>query len=179
MPKNRFSEFLQYHAAMQDAGDIDPGYPMLRYVADRWELNVEQRYWAAFLYATCYCAPTAYYIINRFPDEAYTDHDAVERWWAAEGRANCIFQTDRGWVRSRNQFTDMLRSYRKWLGGMTQEQKFMSLRTPDPQQTYRNVYQEASSLYQMGRFALFLYLEAVHVVTGYPMKPDTLDLRKR
>lgn len=175
---NRIGEFVQYHSAMQNAGDIDPGYPMLQYVCDRFELNIEQRYWLAFLYATCYCAPTVFLIYNRFPDFELVDIAAMEEWWKNEGRDQSVFQSDRGWIRSRNQFVDMVKSYRSSLDGLTQEQKFLSLKTSDPLQTYSNCYQEFSALYQMGRFALFLYLEAVFVVTGYRMEPNGIELKE-
>lgn len=174
---SRLKEFIEYHGAMQDAGDIDPSYPMLRYVCDRFELNSEQRYWLAFLFASCYCAPTVYYIYNEFPDYETVDVDRLQRWWDAN-REKLLFQTDRRWVRSRNQFVDIFKSYRALIGSLTQQQKFLSLKTPRKQATYRNCYQEFSQVYQFGRFALFLYLEAVHVVTGYPMEPDTLDLKE-
>lgn len=174
---NRIDEFIEYHGAMQDAGDIDPSYPMLRYVCNRFELNSEQRYWLAFLFATCYCAPTVYYIYNEFPDYETVDVDRLQRWWDAN-REKLLFQTDRRWVRSRNQFVDIFKSYRALIEGLTQHQKFLSLKTPHLQATYRNCYQEFSQVYQFGRFALFLYLEAVHVVTEYPMEPDTLDLKE-
>jgi hypothetical protein len=43
---------------------------------------------------------------------------------------------------------------------------------------YEAAYSHMSGLYQFGRFAMFLYLEAVHVVTGFPMEPRTMDLRE-
>jgi hypothetical protein len=173
----RLGEYFEYHEQMYEIGDIDPGYPMLRYVCDRFELNTEQRYWLAFLYAATYSPATVYYIYNRFPDFEMVDLDAMTRWWDTEGRENCIFQSDRSWVRSRNQFVAMVSSYRQLLGNLTQGQTFLSLSGASPEATYRNCFEAMGRIFQMGRFALFLYLEAVHVVTGFNMKPDRLDLR--
>jgi hypothetical protein len=47
--ENSLKEYINYHNLMYNMGDIDPSYPMLRYVCDRFELNIEQRYWLAFL----------------------------------------------------------------------------------------------------------------------------------
>lgn len=169
--------FEDYHTQSLAAGDIDPSYGMLRYVCERFELNMEQRYWLAFLYATCYCGPTVYYIYNEFPDFENVSETRLEEWWKGN-RQRLYFQTDRRWVRSRNQWCDLFRSYKNHIGALTQEQVYKTLKTPDPYQTYENAWNYFSQVYQFGRFAMFLYLEAVHVVTGFPMKPRSMDMRE-
>lgn len=169
--------YEKYHYDSLEIGDIDPSYEMLRYLCNRFELNTEQRYWLAFLYATCYCGPTVYYIYNEFPDFENVDEARLERWWFAN-KSKLYFQTDRRWVRSRNQWCDIFRSYKRHVGKLTQEQLFKTFKTPCPYQTYDNAWAAMSNVYQFGRFAMFLYLEAVHVVTGFPMKPRTMDLRE-
>lgn len=165
-----------YHRISMEVGDVDPSYSMLRYLCERFELNLEQRYWLAFLYATCYCGPTVFYIYNEFPDFETVDFGRMERWWASN-RSKLFFQTDRAWVRSRNQFCRMVRSYSELMAPGKQAEKFEMLRNPDPYFTYECAWETMKQVYQMGRFALFLYLEAVHVVTGFPMKPKTMNLR--
>lgn len=169
--------YEKYHYDSLEIGDIDPSYEMLRYLCNRFELNTEQRYWLAFLYATCYCGPTVYYIYNEFPDFENVDEARLERWWFAN-KEKLYFQTDRRWVRSRNQWCDIFRSYKRHVGKLTQEQLFSTFKTSCPFQTYDNAWAAMSNVYQFGRFAMFLYLEAVHVVTGFPMKPRTMDLRE-
>ncbi len=175
LPTEIAAGFEQYHNESLDAGDVDPSYEMLRYVCKRYELNTEQRYWIAFLYATCYCGPTAFYMYNEFPDFENVDAERLRRWWD-QNRQRLYFQSDRRWVRSRNQFVDMFLSYRNKIGRMRQEQLFRSFQTPDPRGTYERAWQEMSQLYQFGRFAMFLYLEAVHVVTLFPMKPPGMNM---
>lgn len=171
-------EYLNYHRVSDDLQDIDPGYPMLRYVCERFELNNEQRYWLAFLYACTYCAPTVFYIYNEFPDFAGVDLGRLERWWKAS-RGGLIFQTDRRWVHSRNQFCEMVASYRRMLGENTQQAWFENLTAGRaPQVGYRLLYDNCGSVFQMGRFGLFLWLEAVHVVTGLNIEPDGIDWRE-
>lgn len=167
--------YERYHAESLYAGDIDPSYKMLRYVCDRYELNMEQRYWLAFLYATCYCGPTVFYIYNEFPDYENVNEARLERWWK-ENKSRLLFQTDRQWIRSRDQFCDIFRSYKKIMGRLTQEQKFSTFKSKDPYVTYGAAWMEMSKVYQFGRFAMFLYLEAVQVVTGFPMKPKSMDM---
>lgn len=169
--------YEQYHYDSLEIGDIDPSYEMLRYLCQRFELNTEQRYWLAFLYATCYCGPTVFYIYNEFPDFENVDEGRLERWWHAN-RSKLYFQTDRRWVRSRNQWCDIFRSYKQKVGKLTQEQYMKTLKTPDVYLNYDNAWKELSQVYQMGRFAMFLWLEAIHVVTEFPMKPRTMNLRE-
>jgi hypothetical protein len=157
-------------------GDIDPAYPAMLYLADRYEFNIEQRYWLAWLYAACYHAPTAFYMYNEFPDFENVDIGRLERWWKAN-RQRVTFQTDRRWVRSRNQFCEMFASYRSVLGGALQEAFFAKLLGNCPKRSYARAYKATSGIKFFGRYALFLYLESVAALTGLPVEPDGIDLR--
>src|SRR5215471_2658542 len=169
--------YPQYHIASRAIGDVDPSYSMLRYICDRFELNSEQRYWIAFLYSTCYCGATAFYIYNEFPDWENVDFGRAERWWQAN-RGRVVFQTDRQWVRSRNQWVRMVRSYSARVRPLNQETFLRSFIVPgDRFTTYQTLCKEAASWYQMGRFGLWLYTEALHVVTGFPLEPSTMNMR--
>lgn len=171
-------EYVTYHILSNDIGDIDPQYDMLRYVCDRFELNTEQRYWLAFLTGACYCAPTVYYIYNEFPDYENVDVGRLNRWWDGGGRDACLFQSDRKWIRSRNQFVPMYESYKELLGGRTQEEVFNECKGVNAYVTYDNVYKHFSQVKYFGRFGMFLWLEAVHVVTGFPIKPTTMPWKE-
>jgi hypothetical protein len=168
-------DYASYHRQSMDAGDIDPSYSMLRYVAERFDLSLEQRYWLAWLYATCYCGPTVFYIYNEFPDFENVNEGRLERWWR-ENKHRLVFQTDRRWVYSRNQFADMFRSYRQIVGPVSQTMMFEQLKSKDAELNYKNCWEAFGKMYQFGRFAMFLYLEAVHVVTGFPMSPKTMNI---
>jgi hypothetical protein len=170
--------YADYHRLSRQSGDCDPAYEMLRYVCDRFELNTEQRYWLAFLYATCYCGATVYYAYNEFPDWENVDFGRLERWWAAN-KGSLFFQTDRRWIKSRDQWCDVVRSYTRHVAPHgTQEAAFARFRTRDERLAYKLLFEDMGRIYQMGRYGLFLYLEAVHVVTGFPMEPDTMDMRE-
>lgn len=173
----RLKEFLVYHYLMDEMGDIDPQYPMLRYICDRYELNTEQRYWLAFLTGATYCAPTVFYIYNEFPDYENVDVGRLNRWWHLKGgRENSLFQSDRMWIRSRNQLAPMFESYRQLLDYRSQELAFrQQMCEGDPEATYDNCYDYFIQVKYMGRFAMFLWMEAVYVVTGFPMYPASID----
>lgn len=174
----RMAEFITYHRLSDEIGDIDPQYPMLRYICDRYELTIEQRYWLAFLTGATYCAPTVFYIYNEFPDYENVDVGRLERWWFERGREASIFQTDRSWIRSRNQIIPMFESYRDLLGGRSQEQAFKDVQQNTPSDTYDKAYKYFGNVKYFGRFGMFLWLEAVYVVTEFPMYPTTMPWEK-
>lgn len=168
--------YHEYHALEKATGDCDPAYNGLLYLADRFELNTEQRYWLAYLYSTCYSGATTFYIYNEFPDLENIDAGRLERWWSAN-KSSLIFQTDRRWVRSRNQWCGMVIHYRDTMarrGG--QEAFFKRCSHPVPEYAYQAAFQECGMFKQYGRYSLFLLLEAVHVLTGFNIRPDNMDM---
>ncbi len=160
---------------MMSNGDTDPANSCLLYIANRFDITLEQRYWLCFLYSTCYCAPTAYYIFNEFPDYELVDFKRLERWWY-ENKSNLIFTTDKAWIRSRNQFVDVIKSYTKLIG-KSQVHAYQKLIGSSKTKTYINCFNFFKNVYQMGRFSLFIYLDVIHHVTGFVMEPDGLDLQ--
>jgi hypothetical protein len=172
----RWDDYKQYHIDMVSIGDCDPAYPALEYVANRFELNIEQRYWLAYLYSTCYCVATVFYIYNEFPDYENVDVDRLERWWN-KNKSKCLFQTDRLKVKSFDKFIPMFKSYRAFVGD-NQEATFKKLLEEDPIKSYNNLYDFCIQFYYMGRFTLFLYLECMKFLTNIPIEIDNLDLRE-
>lgn len=171
---NRILEYIQYHVDSSQALDIDPQIEALQYICDRFELNLEQRYWIAFLFSTNYCVPTTYFMYNEFPDFATVDEGRLQRWWAAN-RDKLIFQTDKAWIRSRNQFVDVFRSYRefvlKWAGSLSQADAIQHAMYGS-QQGFLTKYEKYDNLranfevFQFGRFAMFLYSELLNQICG-------------
>lgn len=174
---SRLDDYRAYHVESALCGDIDPSYAMLRYVCDRFELNTEQRYWLAFIYALTYCGASTFYIYNEFPDFENLDSGRLSRWWDAH-RPDVLFQTDRRWVRSSNQFVPAVECYREWVGDATQHARFEEVvrGITAPNVRHDAVYAEASQLFSFGQFSLFLYMEALHVITPLKLEPTMLDL---
>lgn len=170
------TEYLSFHKASSLANDIDPQNDCLSYIAQRYELNTEQRYWLAFLFGTCYCAPTVFYIYNEFPDYENVDVDRLQRWWNAN-RQRLLFQTDRARVRSNNEFVNCFKSYRS-IVGRNQQAYFNNLTSINPAATYVKAYEKLSHIHYFGRFTMFIYLELVSVLTDISMIPDSLNWKE-
>lgn len=167
-------DYLKYHIDSSKIRDIDPANDMMVYLANRFELNMEQRYWLAFLYSTCYCGPTVYYIYNEFPDFENVDVKRLEKWWKAN-KDKCVFTTDRLRVKTSNQFVPTFESYKKFIGDRTQQQKFSEFRTPFEQQTWREAEKGVMQVRNVGRFTSFIYLEMVNVLTDFKCYPKSID----
>lgn len=158
---NRIEEYIRYHVESSKALDIDPQVEAIKYLCDRFELNKEQRYWLCFLFSTNYCVPTTYFMYNEFPDFATVDTGRLQRWWEAN-RDKLIFQTDKRWIRSRNQFVDVFASYKNFVSmyGETQEQAIKTALggSNNPYKRYYSLL-DNFKVAQFGRFAMFLYSE--------------------
>lgn len=180
----RLPQYLAYHRESKRIGDIDPSHALLLYVCDRFELNIEQRYWLAFLYAMTYCGASVFYVYNEAPDFENVDLGRLQRWWSSGGRQNIICQTDRRWVRSSNMFVPAVKSYQQWVGdtvpGHAQDYHFgeLTLNLDTPEARYDQIFNSAKVLYSFGQFALFLYLEALDTITPFELVPTDLDLSK-
>lgn len=168
---NRIEEYIRYHVDSSHALDIDPQVEAIQYLCNRFELNIEQRCWLCFLFSTNYCVATTFFMYNEFPDFATVDVGRLQRWWNAN-RAKLIFQTDRAWIRSRNQFVDVFRSYRaqvkRWSGGQMSQAIAISRAigtVVDKFIAYDNLCRNFAILL-FGRFTMFLYSELLDNVCG-------------
>ena len=159
--------YTQYHNESYQAGDIDPSVTCLTYLADRYELNTEQRYWIAFLYGTCYSATTTFYMYNEFPDYELVDVNRLNQWWK-QNKHNLIFQTDRLRIKSNNQFIDSFVSYRNLCKGS--QQRYFNSRSSD------EIYNKILAIKYFGRFTLFNYLDVLNQVTDITLKPRYLNM---
>jgi hypothetical protein len=167
-------DFITYFKESQKQKDIDPANDCLVYLCGRFELTMEQRYWLAFLYSTCYCGATVYYMYNEFPDYYTVDVNRLEKWWK-ENKHKLIFQTDRLRIKTTNQFVPTFLSYKKFIGEGTQQERFYKLKTPSVVNNYRNAYKEVGTIRNVGRFTLFIYLEMLNLLTDFKCVPDTID----
>lgn len=159
--------YTEFHNQSMIAKDVDPAVICLKYLADRFELNLEQRYWIAFLYGTCYCAPTTFYMYNEFPDYQKTDINRMVKWWNAK-KDKLVFQTDRLRIKSNDQFVESFISY-KSLVKNNQQKYFVS-------KSWQEIYKKIEAIKYFGRFTLFNYLDVLNQITDVNHKPTYLNM---
>lgn len=175
--KDSIKEYFDYHFRMASVGDIDPQNLALKYICERFELNIEQRYWMAFLFGCCYCAPTVYYIYNEFPDFENVDVERLQAWWK-ENKHKTLFQTDRLRVKTQNKLVQTFESYKDLIGKNTQENFYESIASSmNKKSNYDKVFRVASHIKNFGRFSNFIYLELLYELTALKIEPSELDIK--
>ncbi len=173
---NKYQDFINYYALMMYTGDCDPAYPALRYIANKYNLDIQQRYWLAYLYSITYCGPTAYYIFTEFPIYKSVNTNNINNWWK-DKKSQLFFQTDRAKAKNFNKVPQMIKSYKEIIG-QNQQNFYNNLIIEGNQaESYNNIYKATLKLFYYGRFSLFNLLEAVHELTQLPIHPTTLELK--
>lgn len=173
----RWDGFKDCYVKMMYSGDCDPSYPALNYVADRMELDLEQRYWLAFLYGTNYCVPTTYYIFNEFPDFEEININKMQQWWD-KNKQKTYFQTDRAKVKNFNLFVKVFESYKNLVGKNQMECFKKFFKEKNLEKRYELVYNFTNNIYYFGRFTLFNYLETINELTPLKMEPYKLNFKE-
>jgi len=160
--------YKEYHNESMKARDVDPSVICLKYLADRFELNMSQRYWIAFLYGTNYCATTTFLMYNEFPDFELVNEKRLQDWWTKH-KSDLIFQTDRLRIKSNDQFVPSFISY-KQLVKNDQQAYFKKRRTSE------EVYKAITNIKYFGRFSCFNYLDVLNQITDVNLSPKYLNM---
>tara|TARA_R110000744_G_scaffold275082_1_gene388043 strand:+ start:2408 stop:3235 length:828 start_codon:yes stop_codon:yes gene_type:complete len=160
--------YLEYHKRSMEAKDVDPSVICLKYLADRFELNLSQRYWIAFLYGTNYCATTTFLMYNEFPDFELVDVKRLNKWWN-EKKDKLIFQSDRLRVKTGNNFVPAFISYKRLV--KNNQQKYFS-----QAKTSEEIYKLITNIKFFGRFSCFNYLDVLNQITDVNVSPKHLNM---
>ena len=172
----RYRGFEVFHVVGMRMDEIDPAAPMLKYVAKALSLDRDQRFWLAYLYSTCYSAPTAFYMFMNLPRVQELTKADILGWWV-KYKDKLVFETDRLRVKTQDQFPRMLMNY-KTLVGSSDGLFFDSHRRGTSEQTYDYLYDYLEkNLYYFGRYSLFMYLETIYNLTDFPIWATGLDLK--
>jgi hypothetical protein len=168
--KERREGFCQYYAA-QVLTDIDPAFPTISELFDRYELSLEQRLWVAFLYAHFYENASVFLVMQEFPELEKIDIGRLERWHAQHWRT-LQYQTDRRW--NRGHLVEMVQSYKDLIGNQTQFEFFRNLVVDgDPKQSFRNVWNALLKVHKMGRHSVYAWTETLIRCVGLPLECDS------
>jgi len=144
---------------------------MSNYIVDRMELNEEQILWFCFLSSITYQLPTAYLIINEYPDLENVDIPRLSKWWE-EVQARCPFQTDK--LKQRKFFPETVESYQK-LVGKSQIEFMKGIVDGTPQENFDNLWQIAyKDLKHFGRFSFWNWAQMLKQVAKLPVEPESL-----
>lgn len=173
-PENRREALIRY-AVWQDRNlDVDTALPLINYLFDRQEYNVEQRYYMCFLYGQTYQAATAYAVFNEIPDWENIDEVMIRRFNNSSVK-KLKYQTDTKW--NRGHLDSITLSYLKLLNGKTQLQFFSEIcQFNDPRQNYEALKSVLTNgIYKMGRYCVWFYMQSLKECCRLNLEPTSMQ----
>lgn len=160
--------YKSYHEQSLKANDVDPSVLCLKYLAERFELNLSQRYWIAFLYGTNYCSVTTFLMYNEFPDFELVDLNRLKKWWE-KNKQGLIFQSDRLRIKTGNAFIPAFISYSNLV--KNNQQKYFA-----QAKNSKEAYELITNIKHFGRFSTFNYLDVLNQITDLKHSPKYLNM---
>lgn len=166
--------FKKYYAWSVKYNDCDPALFLANYINNRMELNIEQRYWFAWLYGNTYHLPTAWIIANEFPDYENVNIETLTK-WNNENYKRLRYQTDNKW--QKGHLPKMFESYKNALLGKSQKEFFESLTLDNPERNFEriNLY-VIRNFFKFGRYLTWFYLQTLKETCDLNINPPSLLL---
>ena len=177
--KNRRELFKRYYHWSLKTNDCDPALYLMNYVNKRMELNIEQRYWFAWLYGNTYNVATAWILFNEFPDFENVDLDRLKK-WNTDNYKRLRYQVDNKW--QKGHLPGMFFSYKEniMLRGSNQQEYFESLCTGDGVYNFYTMQNEiVKQWYKFGRYLSWFYLQTLRETCDLNLQPEDLLLKEQ
>jgi len=174
LPQNRREAFIRWYAWSLQYKDCDPAVWATNYLNDRYEHNDEQRLWLCWLYGNTYYLPTAWVLMNEFPDFELATVDRMEQWNTTNYK-RLRYQTDTKW--NKGHLPSMFASYQKFIGEDSQREKIESYYGDNESINFNNLWEGVkSSLHKFGRYSTWFYLQHLKHTAGVKIDPTSLML---
>lgn len=142
------------------------------------ELNIEQRYWVAWLYGNTYQLATAWVLANEFPDFENVDLQTLTDWNNTNYK-RLRYQSDQKW--QKGYLPQMFESYRSNVlkNSKTQQQFFENIcSSNDPHKNFDNLYSYiVKNFYKFGRYSAWFYIQTLKETCGLNVEPRDLLLK--
>ncbi len=154
--------------------DCDPALWLLNYLFKRFEHNLEQKYWIAWIYGTTYHLPTAWIIWNEFPDFELVNQSRLQK-WNDENFKRLRYQTDTKW--NKGHLPQQYASYKRWVlhdnPEGTQRARFKKLMNKPFEYIWLSI---VNNMHKFGRYSTWYYLQTLEECVGVPIYPNNLKL---
>tara|TARA_B100001094_G_C18178830_1_gene799596 strand:- start:961 stop:1929 length:969 start_codon:yes stop_codon:yes gene_type:complete len=173
--QNRKEAFANWYYWSLKYKDCDPAIWLLNYLFGRFEHNLEQKYWIAWIYGTTYHLPTAWVIWNEFPDFELVDYDRL-KYWNDKNYSRLRYQTDTKY--NKGYLPQQFASYKKWINhnnpSGTQRDKFYIYKRKN---SFNYLFQSiAQNLYKFGRYSTWFYMQTLKQCVDINLEPASLKL---
>jgi hypothetical protein len=174
LQQNRREAFIRWYAWSLKYDDCDPAVWATNYINDRYEHNDEQKLWLCWLYGNTYYLPTAWVLMNEFPDYELATVDRMTQWNTANYK-RLRYQTDTKW--NKGHLPTMFASYQQFIGGRTQRERLESYYGDNEKANFDNLWASVkSSLHKFGRYSTWFYLQHLKHTAGVRIDPTSLML---
>jgi len=174
LKENRRESFIRWYAWSLKFNDCDPAVWCTNYLNKRYLHNNEQRLWLCWLYGNTYYLPTAWVLMNEFPDFELATVDRMEQWNTANYK-RLRYQTDTKW--NKGHLPSMFASYQKFIGDKDQRAVLESYYGDTEEQSFDNLWTSIKSgLHKFGRYSTWFYLQHLKHTAGIRINPTSLML---
>ncbi len=174
LKQNRREAFIRWYAWSLKYDDCDPAVWATNYMNKRYEHNDEQRLWLCWLYGNTYYLPTAWILMNEFPDFELATVDRMEQWNTANYK-RLRYQTDTKW--NKGHLPAMFESYQKFIGKKDQRETLESYYGDNETQNFDALWSVLkNSLHKFGRYSTWFYLQHLKHTAGVLVTPTSLML---
>jgi len=174
LKENRREAFIRWYAWSLQYNDCDPAVWATNYLNKRFEHNSEQKLWLAWLYGNTYQLPTAWVLMNEFPDYELATVDRMTQWNTANYK-RLRYQTDTKW--NKGHLPAMFESYQKFIGKGSQREKLESYYGDNEAQNFDALWDVLKgNLHKFGRYSTWFYLQHLKHTAGIRIEPTSLML---
>lgn len=166
--------FKQEYINAYHEKDIDPNIDMANYLVERMEYNSDQVIWFCFLNAITYQLPTAFLIMNEFPDIELAGIDKLKHWWTKDIQQRLPYQKDK--LKQRKFIPETVESFKEIIG-MDPTGYFDNLLCGTPHENFMVLWEEFyKPIKHFGRFSVWNFAQMLKQVAGYEIEPNTFFL---
>jgi hypothetical protein len=174
LQENRREAFIRWWVWSIKYDDCDPAVWCTNYLNKRFEHNDEQRLWLCWLYGNTYYLPTAWVLMNEFPDFELATVDRMEQWNTANYK-RLRYQTDTKW--NKGHLPAMFASYQKFIGDRTQREVLEGYYGNNEKENFTNLWNVLkNNLHKFGRYSTWFYLQHLKHTADIRVVPTSLML---
>jgi hypothetical protein len=174
LPENSREAFIRWYAWSLKYDDCDPAVWATNYMNNRYEHNDEQKLWLCWLYGNTYHLPSAWVLMNEFPDYELATVDRMTL-WNSTNYQRLRYQTDTKW--NKGHLPVMFSSYQQFVGTETQRKKIESYYGDNEEKSFDNLWSGIKdSLHKFGRYSTWFYLQHLKHTAGVRINPTSLML---
>lgn len=174
LEQNNREAFIRWYAWSLKYDDCDPAVWATNYLNKRYEHNDEQRLWFCWLYGNTYNLPTAWVLMNEFPDYELATVDRMEQ-WNKDNYKRLRYQVDTKW--NKGHLPTMFASYQKFIGNRSQREAMESHYGISEEANFDNLWSSIKgSLHKFGRYSTWFYLQHLKHTAGVHVNPTSLML---